>query len=76
MPAIFTVDHSPDSIDEANIRLDAAIGTLTMASECLKTVIFAGSDEATAVALTSMRLARMLFLEARADRRKMAQSIK
>jgi len=59
-----TMDHACDNIEESRIRLEAAIGCLTMASEHLK-------YEARAVAQTSMRLARMLFLEALATRREM-----
>jgi hypothetical protein len=56
---------------ECSIRLDAAINALTLSSELLKDVIFSGSEEAIQSAYASLRLARMRFLEARADCREM-----
>ena len=54
---------------ECRIRLDAALDSLTLASSRLKDVIFTGPDETVNAALANLRLARVLFLEARADYR-------
>lgn len=58
---------------DCRVRLDAALAALTMASERLKTVIFSGVDEAIEARFTELRLARMRFLEARAECRESSQ---
>ena len=61
------MNHQCD--DECRIRLDMTIDLLALSSARLKEVIHTGSEDAIESVLMELRLARMRFLEARADYR-------
>jgi hypothetical protein len=52
---------------ESMIRLDVALDILALSSARLQDMICSGAGEAAAIALATMRLARVRFLAARAD---------
>ena len=56
-----------DEACECRIRYDAAVDLLTHSSARLKDVVLSGRDEAVQAAYAALRLAKMRFLEARAD---------
>jgi hypothetical protein len=61
------MSHACNEVCECKVRLDVAIDLLALSSERLKDVIFSGSEEAVKSAHSSMRFARMRFLEALAE---------
>ena len=65
------INGTQDDALECKVRLDAAVAALTMSSERLKTVILTGPEEAVEAGYVAMRLAKMRFIQARADCREM-----
>lgn len=63
-----------DGTPECRARLEVAMDLLALSSAQLKGVIFSGPDDAVDTALTSLRVARVRFLSARADCREQCEA--